>query len=241
MSKFQDLCFQLTNLKHERFNIGTLSEKTMHRILKFYICNDKNYHEIKINRCVADICINNQIYEIQSKDFKRLRTKLKNFLPSYNVCIVHPIVINKQICYYDKEKNETSSLRKSPKKGNCYEIFEELFYIKEFLLNPALQIKIFLVDAIQYKLVKNFNKAEKYELFPTDLLKEINIVKLNDYLTFLPPTLPLQFTSLDFKKCANIPLSLAQYTLNVLSYIGVIKKIGNKNRYYLYEITLKDL
>ena len=53
-------------------SIGTQKEKTVHQFLKYYICNNSEYHEININRNVVDILIDNHIYEIQTRSFNSL-------------------------------------------------------------------------------------------------------------------------------------------------------------------------
>ena len=38
-------------------SIGTKQEKTVHQFLKYYICNNSEYHEININRNVVDVLV----------------------------------------------------------------------------------------------------------------------------------------------------------------------------------------
>ena len=47
--------------------IGTLAEKSVHSVLKYYFAPDETFHEQKIGRFVADIRIDGEIYEIQTK------------------------------------------------------------------------------------------------------------------------------------------------------------------------------
>ena len=73
--------------------IGIQQEKILHRTLKYYLCNNDAYHEIKIKKSekgilYADICIDNNIYEIQTKSFNAMRKKLDVFLKVYNVTIL---------------------------------------------------------------------------------------------------------------------------------------------------------
>lgn len=69
-------------------NIGQLKEKFIHAILKRYIEFDEKYHEIAIENYVADICIEKQIYEIQTQYFYKLKDKLNCFLQHYRVQII---------------------------------------------------------------------------------------------------------------------------------------------------------
>ena len=65
----------------ERQGIGTLSEKTVHAVLKNYYAPDEDMHEIPIEGSVADIYTGTEIMEIQTRSFDRMRDKLRKFLP----------------------------------------------------------------------------------------------------------------------------------------------------------------
>ena len=71
--------------------IGTLSEKTVHAVLKNYYAPDTDMHEIPIENFVADIYTGSEIVEIQTRSFNAMRRKLDAFLPLYPVTIVYPI------------------------------------------------------------------------------------------------------------------------------------------------------
>ena len=72
-------------------SIGSLSEKLIHKTLKYYIePNDVN-HEVKYASFVADIVNENGITEIQSASFQYLCRKLGAFLPFSKVTLVCPI------------------------------------------------------------------------------------------------------------------------------------------------------
>ena len=53
----------------ERQGIGTLSEKTVHAVLKNYYAPDEDMHEIPIEGSVADIYTGTEIVEIQTRSF----------------------------------------------------------------------------------------------------------------------------------------------------------------------------
>ena len=62
-----------------RGGIGTLSEKLLHKILKFYVDNDQSHHEIPVFGKVADVFDGNEIFEVQTRAFERLYQSLINF------------------------------------------------------------------------------------------------------------------------------------------------------------------
>ena len=90
----------------ERNGIGTLSEKTVHAVLKNYYAPDETQHEIPVEGCVADIFNGKEIIEIQTRSFDRMRPKLERFLPLYPVTIVYPIPYCKHVFWIDEETGE---------------------------------------------------------------------------------------------------------------------------------------
>ena len=79
-----------------------------------YYAPDESTHEIPIGGCVADIYTGEEILEIQTRSFDRLREKLDRFLPLCPVTIVYPIPHEKRLIWIDEETGELSSPRKSP-------------------------------------------------------------------------------------------------------------------------------
>ena len=71
--------------------IGTLGEKTVHSTLKQYLSGDLAYQEIKIGSYYADVCIDGHIFEIQTRQFNKLRSKLDFFLKDHPVTVVFPV------------------------------------------------------------------------------------------------------------------------------------------------------
>lgn len=224
-----------------RLGIGTLSEKTVHAILKNYYEPDEDHHEIPIERFVADIYADGEIIEIQTRQFDKMRDKLAAFLPLYPVTIVYPIPREKWIIWIDEETGDLSKKRKSPAKGNPYLVFPELYKIKMFLKHPHLRIRLAMLDMEEYKLLNGWSRdrkkgASRYDRIPTQLAQEYEITRPEDFMQFVPLELESGFTSREFAAAAHISPSLAQVVLNILHYMGTVIRTGKKGRHYLYEI-----
>lgn len=233
---------QVVGVQRKRQGIGTLSEKTVHAILKNYYAPSQQ-QEIPVDRYVADICTGSQIIEIQTRNFNVMRDKLQCFLQLYPVTIVYPVPNKKWIIWIDEESGELSEPRKSPVTGNVYSVFRELYRIKGFLKNPNLHFKVVLLDMEEYRLLNGWSRDKKrgsarYDRIPTELVKEISIDCLQDYLQFLPFDLPEQFTSAEFARAVHITKPLAQVSLNLFHYVGVVERVGKKGNSFLY--TVKD-
>lgn len=232
---------KVIGVDRKRSGIGTLSEKTVHAILKNYYEPDEEKQEIPIENYVADIFSDGEIMEIQTRQFNKMRNKLSAFLPLYPVTIVYPIPREKWIIWIDEESGELSRKRKSPAKGNVYLAFIELYKIKMYLKNPNLRVKLVLMDMEEYKLLNGWSRDKKkgssrYDRIPTELVEEVDITRIEDYMQFVPYDLEEEFTSKEFAKAAHIPVKLAQTVLNILYDIGTVTRTGKKGREYLYTV-----
>lgn len=232
---------KIIGVDRQRLGVGTLSEKTVHAILKNYYEPDEGHQEIPIEKYIADIYAHGEIIEIQTRQFDKMRNKLSAFLPLYPVTIVYPVPREKWIIWIDEESGELSKKRKSPAKGNPYLVFPELYKIKMFLKDPHLRIRIAMLDMEEYKLLNGWSRdrkkgASRYDRIPTQLVQEYEIQRPEDFLQFVPLELENGFTSREFAAAAHIPLSLAQIVLNILHYMGTVIRTGKKGQHYLYEI-----
>ena len=239
---FQKACNEVIGQQIGMNGIGTLSEKTVHSVLKNYLAPDPSHHEIKVGRFVADIYNENGIIEIQTRSFDKLRRKLQDFLSYAPVTIVYPIPSTKWIRWINPQSGEISPPRKSPKRGKPYSIFPELYKIKNYLTNPNLNLQIVLMDLEEYRFLDGWSKDHKKgstrcDRIPIELIDEISIRSLEDYQFLVPDTLTETFTSRDYKKETGISLSHAQTALNILTYVGATHRVGKKGNAYLYQRT----
>ncbi|MCH5343264.1 MAG: hypothetical protein J1E64_04430 [Acetatifactor sp.] len=230
---------KIIGVDRQRLGIGTLSEKSVHAILKHYMEPDEDRHEVPVENFVADIYSDGAIIEIQTKQFYRMRDKLKTFLPLYPVTVVYPIPREKWLVWIDPETGELAERRKSPLKGNLYTIFPELYRIKMFLKDPNLKFRLVLMDMEEYKLLNGYGKdkkkrADKFDRIPTELVEEVEINCIQDYMQFVPYDLEEPFTVKNFAKAAHISVALAQPAVHILAYVGMIEKVGKKGNAHLY-------
>lgn len=238
---FEEAKKKIIGLDRQRFGIGTLSEKTLHAILKNYCEPDEDRQEIPIGGFVADIYADGEITEIQTRQFDKLRGKLSAFLPLYPVTIVYPIPRETTIIWIDAESGELVRKRKSPVKGSPYTVFPELYRIKMFLKDPNIRLRLILLDVEEYKLLHSQGrgrrrKASRYDRIPTALVQELEIGRPEDFMQFVPPELEEGFTSKDFARAAHISVSLAQTVLNILYHMETVDRIGKEGQSYLYGI-----
>lgn len=226
---------------HNNKGIGTLSEKTVHAVLKNYYEPDEDNHEVALEGYVADIYNEGGIIEIQTRGFDKLRNKLAVFLNLYPVTVVYPIPAEKWMYWIDEKTGEVSKKRKSPKKGSPYDAFIELYKIKNYLNNPNLKLRLVLVDMEEYRLLNGWNHSRKrgstrFDRVPLAIRQEVLIEQPEDYMQFIPYELEGEFTSKEFSEAAKVSADMARLALQILHCMGTVHRVGKQGNSFLYRI-----
>lgn len=77
---FHAACEKVMRQQCPQKGIGTLSEKTVHAVLKNFYETDPAHQEIPVENYVADILRDGEIIEIQTRSLNAMRRKLDCFL-----------------------------------------------------------------------------------------------------------------------------------------------------------------
>ena len=243
--KFEEACELVLETERETAGIGTMQEKTLHSVLKFYLEPDESLHEVRVGRHIADICEpDGTIFEIQSANFDKLRDKLTEFLPEHHVIVVYPGIAAKRL-YWIREGGEVSEGRKVNRTGNQYQIFNELSKIRTFLTDPNLTIEVILMDVDEYRLQDGWGSggkrgAHRWERIPTGLAGEYVLEKREDYLVHLMPAeLPEEWTVAQYAKRQRQTPRIAERSMLVYLALGFVEreKIGRTFHYRLTQET----
>lgn len=238
---FNEISDLLLSREKEENGFGTLQEKTIHEVIKDFYCYDHDFQEQKRGRYIADIAIGDEIWEIQTKAFHKLRGKLDAFLKKYHVTVIYPVPVEKKIYWLDQETGKITGGRRSPKRGSAYDVFRELYGIRPYLSDPNFSVHVFLMDMEEYKLLNGWSRDKKrgssrYDRLPGGLRDIVRLESRSDYLYFLPDSLPEEFTSPDLAKCAHISGDTARTCLLILRDLGIVALIGKKGRLNLHRI-----
>ena len=236
---FLQACDEVIGRQQGVNGIGTLGEKTVHSVLKCYLSPEHLNHEVKVGGFVADICTGNEIIEIQTRSFDKLRRKLTTFLAFAPVTVVYPIHNTKWIRWINPQTGEISPRRKSPKSGSPYSIFPELYKIKNYLNHPNLRFRIIMMDLEEYRILDGWSEdkkkgSTKSDRIPTELVEELCIGGKDGYQLLIPDNLEAEFTAKDYKKASGMPLKASRTALHVLHYVGAVERIGKKGNTFIY-------
>ena len=215
--------------------IGTYGEKSLHRDIKWRLEPSGAFHEAPVGKYIVDIKTETGITEIQTQSFYKLRQKLSALLADNIVTLVYPLAREKLIQWADRDSGEIISSRRSPRRGNFYTAFRELYQIKPLLTNKNLIVRIMLMDVSERRYTGD--KRKRYYKADTDirsLCGELIITGAKDYLRLIPPELKERFSSRDYAEATGLNTQNACVALNVLHHVGAVERDGKSGRFYLY-------
>ena len=221
-------------------SIGTWSETSLHRALKFSYTG-LGRTEAEVDGFVADgISADGEFIEVQTGSFGPLKKKAQAFAAQGKLRIIYPVIITKYIEVFDT-KGKRLYRRKSPRRGNPWDLFDALVYAPELPLIHGLTIELALVDVSEQRFRDGKGSWRRKGISIRDrnllaLHERIRLKKPSDYLRFVPFSKKELFTSANLGEKAGICRNLAQKTLYVLARLGVIEKTGKQRNTLIYRI-----
>lgn len=219
-------------------SIGTKQEKNIHKVLKYYLCEDANNHEIKVDNYYVDVLKDDMIYEIQTRSFNLIKDKINALLKFHNVTIVYPMTIEKMIYILD-EKNEIIRKRKSPKSASPLTICSELYKIKHLLSHPNLHLMIILLktNETRYLRMNRYHRlvSSRIDEVPLEISSSLTFNQISELVLLLPDNLPNEFTTTDLKKSLKVSQKEAVLIANILYSLKGIDRIGKRGNSYIYK------
>lgn len=230
---------ELSEYDYDHLSIGMMKEHRLHRVLKYYLSSDPGNHEIQYGKMYADVVIDNHIYEIQTKAFNYLKSKLSVFLKDHEVTIVHPVISNKNITVIT---NREDRVRKSPKHKTIFDCFNEFCMIRDYLENPRLHFMLILMDAEEIRtevdMPKKRRRRKNYAVIdhlPTNIIDVVFLNKFSDIVDIIKQyDIPDEFNSRTLAKILHVSVKSSQMILYVLNYLGYVKRISRNKNGYLY-------
>jgi hypothetical protein len=241
---FQEACERVRTGELLSGGIGTLGEKTLHKVLKYYFEPYEGSQEARLGGFVADIAGEHGVIEIQTRQFDKLRRKLAAFLEVCPVTVVYPVAQTKWLVWIDPETGEATAKRRSPKTGRPWEIFRELYRIKGLLTHPELSFRIMMLDIEEYRRLDGWSGDRKkgssrHERFPVALRDEVEAGMSAGWDALIPPGLPEEFDVKDFRKASRLSLDASGTAVHVLHHVGALERTGKRGRAFAYRIAGK--
>jgi len=237
--RFAEACRTLCGSVPTRNRIGVLSEKTLHSVIKRFIEPNEALQEVKVGDYYADIKNDDGIFEVQTRSLNRLRAKLTSYLETERVTVVYPIPATKRLIWIDAQTGELTAPRKSPKRGNYFDAFPELYKLDMLIANESLRVLLLMIDIDEYRYLNGWSAdgkkgSTRHERYPIALADSLLLKAKEDYEELLPSDLCSPFTSKEFATAAKIQIRIAQTVLTVLLKRGAVQCVGKRGRLNLY-------
>lgn len=244
--RFEALCKEEAQVA-ERGNgeaIGTYGEKRLHRVLKRFVCEKIDEHEVRVGKYVADVLSERGITEIQTRSFRPLVPKIRYYLENtdYAITVLCPVIAEKTIFRMDRESGEVLSIKRSPKHGRVIDVLPELYWLGELLENDRLTVEVALIVAEEHRYSErryhNREGAYESEFYPRALRDCVLLRTREDFYAFLPEGVG-SFTAAEYGVYSKLKQRKLYSALNFLCAIGVLER-ERENRKYRYFIKEKS-
>lgn len=210
----------------------------LHMALQRFYAGPDGAVEVEMDGYFADAIRDGVIYEIQTGAFTAIRDKLHALAEEHSVVLVHPIPRFKWIATYDGETGEKISYRRSPKRWQPCEVFDELVYATRLLSRESISLELIVIAERETRIAdgngswrRNGRSIAGHELLA--ILERHRFERPCDLVRLLPEDLPDQFTTRDLREC-GIRKRLAGKIAYTLREVGAIEQIGTDGRAYLY-------
>lgn len=211
----------------------------LHQALQRYYAGDDGEVEVEVDGYFADAIRDGVIYEIQTKSFTAIRDKLHELADEHRVVLVHPIPCYKWIAKFDGETGEETSYRRSPKRWQLWEVFDELVHATRVLSRENISLELIVTAQCELWLDDGEGSWRRkgqsiigHELLA--ILERHRFERPHDLVRMLPEELPEQFTTRHLREC-GIRKRLAGKIAYTLREIGAIEQVGKDGQAYLYE------
>ncbi len=221
--------------------IGTLAERSLHAKLKRLYMEPGDCVEEKVGGYWVDICRGRDVIEIQTGSFGNMKRKLAALLEDRMVHIVHPVAVEKWITRIAADGETFLSRRKSPKRGSCYDLFDELVSFPQLLLNPRFSVEVVLVKEEEMRCEDGRGSwRRKGTSIKDHILLEVAGREVfregRDFLRLLPAGWTGPSTNKELAKALKQPYFRIARMTYCLSRMDAIRQTGKQGRSLLFAL-----
>lgn len=221
--------------------VGTLAERSLHAKLKRLYTEPGDCVEEKVGGYWVDICRGRDVIEIQTGSFGNMKRKLAALLEDRMVHIVHPVAVEKWITKIAADGETFLSRRKSPKRGSCYDLFDELVSFPQLLLNPRFSVEVVLVKEEEMRCEDGRGSwRRKGTSIKDHILLEVAGREVfregRDFLRLLPQGWTGPSTNKELAKALKQPYFRIARMTYCLSRMDAIRLAGKQGRSLLFSL-----
>jgi len=223
--------------------IGTLQENSLHASLKAWYAIEGDQIETQVDGFWIDLRRGDQLFEIQTGNFSALKRKLERLLPAYPVRVIYPLAREKWILRIaiDNGLERVLARRKSPRRGQPLDMFNELVRIASFLTRPNFSLEVLHIQQEDVWLDDGKGSWRRKGVSVVDrrlvgVLERDVFTTPHAYRRFPPPVLPPEFTTRELAARLGVARQRAARVAYTLRATGALAQIGKRGHSNLYRI-----
>jgi len=222
------------------------NETSLHSAVKEWCSLPGDRFEAKVDGFVVDIVRDNQLIEIQTRNLSAIEEKLKSLLRHHKVRLIHPIAKEKWIIQVDPLTGRQTRRRRSPRKGDVWDLFQELIWMPELVRETNFSIEVLMVKEEEVRCADGKGSWRRRGTSIRDrrlieVVDKLFFEKKEDYLKLLPRDLAQPFTNRSLAVSMGLRISQARKVTYCLKKMGAIKEIGRDRKGLLFVATETDL
>ncbi len=220
--------------------IGTLQERSLHASIKdLYITGDAQT-EVEVDGFVIDVVRDGLLIDVQTRNFSKIKSKLRTLFKNHPVRLVYPIPNEKWIVRQSPDGLKELSRRRSPKQGSFLDLFDELIRIPRFIAHSNFSIEVLLIkeEEIRQQDGKGSWRRRGWSIVDRRLIEVVDkrlYEKPADFLHMIPEDLERPFLNSDLVESLGISVRIAQRMTYCLRKMNAIKIAGKRGNAILYD------
>lgn len=229
------------NYVYEKNGINIKNESSLHNDIKCWYGTEGDRYEAYCDGYIIDIIRGDLLIEIQTGNFSSIKPKICNLIPSHKIKLIYPIISEKWISLIDSNTNTCIKRRKSPLKKAFVNIFDELVYMPELILNDNFSIVLIQIttEEIRRNDGEGSWRRKGISIMDKKLLEVNNTFELNentDFLKLFKYEIPDKFTNKELAEIEDISLSLSRKATYCLTRMNLLKFSGKRGRENVYTV-----
>lgn len=223
--------------------ITTYREGSLHAALKArYAAAVGGRTEALVDGFVVDVVGPDELAEIQTSGFAGARRKLERLVAAHRVVVVHPMPVEKWLVVVDAG-GAIVRRRRSPRRAQPLDLFDELVHIPALLVDPAFRIELVMTSEEEVRgpvpASARFRYPRTWWRLDRRLVEVVETRRIDgpaDLGALLPTGLPTEFTTADIVAASGRSKRLAMRAVYCLERCGVADRVGRQGRHVLYRL-----
>lgn len=225
----------------ERSGINLYSEHSLHSSLKEYLAVPGDRLEALVGGKVVDLVrADGELVEVQTGSLGKIVPKALTLAGGgHRVRVVYPVSVEREIRRLDPKTQELLSVRKSPKRGDVYSLFDELVKASGLIASRNVTVEVLLVKTVEVKTRdgsgswrKRGDRTVDREL--VEVLSSRSFRTRGQWLALIPKSLAPPWTSAALGEALGIGSDRARKVLYCLARAGLLaegEKDGRRKTY----------